>query len=536
MEFDKLMSDSTKRRRRRRRTGSSPAGFKPTQLVAADSVRRPSFGATEVLGSIAVALVAFALVALIWIVTGPVIRDQGAEIRDRAEQSLTGQAATIAETVSNELQMIDQSLTIIQAAWKQDSDTLDLAKWQQKMPALTAVSDDLFIADENRVVRQDIIPQAVGQGVGAAYMPVPHGVLESFESNGTKIKDSVLIQATAGAPVEARKFLMYIMRPLDHPNGWVLGASYRSAELTRLFAQAALGFDPVVALIDTRNGTVQAVVGPSARRPKTDLSKSPLFAAMLRLNAGTWLGPTGIDDVDRLHAFHRVANRDLMVVVAANRDEVMAPAKALAATTRILAGIATAFVLAIGGLILWEIYSTGRRRRRERIYDRNKTELDRLRSDAAVLSSRARLNAARLQAVIANASDGFALFDSGQRLLQWNYAFGRAIGIELRHEMSLDTMLREIFPPAEAANSETDTEAEVARGAGVLLGGNPAGIQVRGAYEESLILCGLPIEEGGFVLVLNGLALSQPEPAASPQARFEDRLVPEPGAYLPINL
>nr|WP_294565396.1 PAS-domain containing protein [uncultured Rhodopila sp.] len=528
------MSNSSKHRSGRR-TGSTSARFKPSELVPVDAGRRPTFTLANKLGSIAVGLVALALIVLIWIVTGPVIAEQGAGIRERAEKSLTAQAATLAETISNELRMIDQSLTIIQAAWKQDSESVDLIKWQQKMPALTGVADDLFIADENSIIRQDIIPQAVGQGVGAAYVRFPHGVLETFQSNGSSETDSLLIQGTGGPPVDARQFLMYLVRPLDHPKGWHVGASYHSAELTRLFAQAALGFNPVVALVETQHGNVQAVVGPTARRPKTDLSKSPLYAAMVRDNSGTWLGPTGIDDVERLHAFHRVPHRDMIVVVAATWDEVMEPANDLAAATRVLAGIATALVLAIAAVVIWELYTIGRRRRREKIYDRNRAEVERLRSEEAVFTAHAQLNAARLNAVVANASDGLALFDSGQRLLQWNFAFARGIGIVPRQEMPLDAMLREQIASADADRSETDSDAEVARRGSLLRAGDPAGLPVKGPGGEALILRGLPIEQGGFVLLLNGFTTWQPAPMPSPQKTPGDGINPAPLTPAPVD-
>jgi PAS domain-containing protein len=528
------MSDSS-RRRGGRRTGSTSARFKPVDLVPVESLQPTSFSTAEIAGSIAVGLVMVALVTLIWIVTGPVIEDQRAEIRERAEQSLAGQAATIAETIGHEIQMIDQSLMIIQAAWKQDSETVDLIKWQQKAPALTAVADDLFIADENHIIRQDIIPQAIGQGIGAAYITFPHGVLETFQSDGTKETDALVIHGTGGEPVDARQFLMYVVRTLDHPKGWLLGASYRSAELTRLFAQAALGFNPVVALVETQHGKVQAVVGPSARRPNTDLSKTPLFAAMLRLNNGTWLGPTGIDDVERLHAFHRVPNRDMIVVVAATWSEVMLPADNLGAATRTLAGFATALVAAIGGLILWELYSIGRRRQRKKIYDRNKANIERLRAEEATFTERAQLSAARLHAVIANASDGLALFDSGQRLLQWNAAFARGIGFELRQEMPLDTMLREQIAQTGPESGETDSDAEVARRGGVLRTGDPAGLPVTGPDGDKLILRGLPIEQGGFILLLNGFTTWQPAPVASPQKLPDVGINPAPLSPAPVD-
>jgi PAS domain-containing protein len=526
-----IMSDSPISRGRRR-SGSTSTRFKPSLPVGAETDRPRPAGPGEIAAGAAIGIVAIALVALIWIVTGRAVQDQGNEVRERAETALVGQAATIAETISHEMQMIEQSLIIIQAAWKLDSDSVDLAKWQQKMPALTAVADDLFISDENHIVRQDILPQAVGQGVSAAYVTFPHGILESFESDGTPAKDSFKAHRAGGSPVDARHSLIYLVRELDHPKDWHVGASYRSTEITKLFAQASLGFNPVLALVETRKGIVQAVVGPSARRPKLDLSDTPLFAMMTRSGTGTWLGPTGIDDVERLHAFHRVGDRDLIVVIAANWAEVMAPATSLAVATRTLAAAATVLVLAIGGLMLWELYATGGRRYRERQYDRSKGELERLQSDEAVNAMRAQLNAARLQTIVANASDGFAVFDSAQRLMRWNFAFSRGIGIGLRQEMPLDSVLRDHMALHSPAG--TESEAEVARCAIALLTGDATGIAVHGPGGEALVLRGLPIEQGGFVLVLNGFAKWHPTPVSALQpAAAED--APPPLTAAPIE-
>jgi PAS domain-containing protein len=461
-------------------------------------------------------MVAIALSVLVWIVTDRAVQEQRTEIRERAEQTMLGQASTMAETVAHELLLIDQSLTIIQAAWKADSDAVDIAKWQDRMPALTAVADDLFIADEKHIIQQDILPKAVGQGVGAAYVTFPHGSLEQFESDGTRNRESLLLQGHTGALLDARQFLMYIIRPLDHPQGWLVGASYRSTELTRLFAEAALGFNPLVALVDTKRGVVQAVVGPAARRPKTDLSQTPLFASITRTPSGTWLGDTGIDDVQRIHAFRRVADRDMAVVVAANYSEVMASADGVASVASTLAVVATALIFCVGLLVLWELYTIRGHRRQKRIFDRTRGEMERLRGDEAVNSARAQLNAARLQVVLENVGDGIALFDSSLRLVQWNQPFLRGIGIEARKDLPLDAILRQ-----QAANGlfgpVTEVEAEIAHRVRVLRSGDPAGLPQPGPGHEALTLRGLPIGEGGFMLLLGGLAppRSSPPPPAS---------------------
>jgi PAS domain-containing protein len=527
------MSDTFKRRSRR--TGSTSARFKPSQLVPVEAVGPRRIDRAGMLACAAVAVVVFALTALIWILTIRTAQDQRAEIRDRAEQAMVGEAAAIAETISHELRLIDQSLMVLQAAWKLDSDQVDLVKWQKQMPALTGVADDLFICDEAHVIRQDILPQAVGQGVGAAYVTFPHGSLEHFESDGSNDKESLLLQGEIGAPIDARQVLMYIVRPLDHPKGWLIGASYRSTELTKLFAQAALGYNSVVALTDTKHGIVQAVVGPAARRPKTDLSQTPLFAAMSRSASGTWIGETAIDGVYRLHAFHRIDDRDMTVMVAASMAEVMAPADTLVSGARSLAVVATALVMAIGGLVLWELYTLRAHRRQKRMFDRNKAELDRLRADEAANAARTQLNAARLKVVLESTVDGIALFDSSLRLVQWNHPFRRGIGIALRNDVPLDSLLRD-QAAAGLFGSTSNIEAEIARRVGILRTGDAAGLQQPGPDHEILTLRGLPINEGGFMLLLNGLSSWEaPPPPPLLPTEIDEQAASEPAAAAPIE-
>jgi PAS domain-containing protein len=520
--------------KRRRRTGSTSARYKPSQLVPVESARAGRMGTLETAGCAAVAIVAAALIALIWILTLRAMQDQQTELRDRAERALAGQAATIAETVGHELLMIDQSLTVLQAAWKADRATFDLTSWQNKMPALTAVTDDLFIADEQRIIRQDILPKAIGQGVGASYVTFPRGSLEQFQSDGSKPRNALVLQGDAGQPIDGRQFPMYVIRPLDDPKGWLIGASFRSAELTKLFAQAGLGYDAVVALTDVTRGTVQAIIGPAARRPKTNISKSPLFAAMTRSPVGLWLGVTAIDDVERMHAFHRIDNRDMTVLVAANWSEVMAVTNNLAAGTRTLAIAGSALILLIAGLVFWELFTVSGNRRRTRVFERNRNELERLRVEEGVLSAKARLNAARLKIVVDSTADGIALFDSNLRLVQWNHPFLRGIGIDLAQDMPLDTLLRNqaakgLFGPV------PDAEVEIARRGAVLRSGETAGVTQPGPDREILILRGLPITEGGFMLMLNGLESWEPARATPALRETQEPTVPEPATSAPID-
>jgi PAS domain-containing protein len=187
-------------------------------------------------------------------------------------------------------------------------------------------------------------------------------------------------------------------------------------------------------------------------------------------------------------------------------------------------------------VLLWEVYTTARRRRRARMVERIRGEIERLRAEEALNLSRARINATRLESVIANTSDGFALFDSGQRLVQWNVPFARGVGVELRQDMPLDDLLREQIGRAGAVAEGCDTDVEMTRRAVILRTGEAAGIPNRGPDGEALILRGLPIEQGGVVLVLNGFATWQPSPVPAGGSRVEDANAPQPAATLPMEL
>jgi PAS domain-containing protein len=183
--------------------------------------------------------------------------------------------------------------------------------------------------------------------------------------------------------------------------------------------------------------------------------------------------------------------------------------------------------------VLWELYTLRGHRRRQRVLERNRQELERLRTDDAANIARAGLNAARLQLVLQSIQDGIALFDSNQRLVQWNHPFLRGIGIELRSEMPLDAMVREQIN-AGLCGAVSDPEREVARRITILRAGAAEGLPQRGPDGEAVILRGLVVEGGGFMLMLSGLEHWEAPPAAPAADAIEEKPAEAP-APAPIE-
>lgn len=497
------MSGSS-RRHPGRRTGSSARRYKPTERVAVAA--SDPIGRNEVLAALAIGLLGLLLIGLIWIVTGRAVQDQTADVKDRAETALLAQASTLAEEVRHELLLIDQTLVVLQAAWKDNSDDFRLTDWSRKLPALTAVADDIFIADDHQIITQDILPNATGQGIGSAYVNFAHGSLEVFESDGRKTRNSELMIGETGQLTEARQFLMYVVRPLDHPKNYIIGASFRSAALTKLYGQAVLGINGMTALIDTRRGGVQALAGPVARRPKLDLAKSPMLAAMKdRPDGGIWAGASAMDGTERIHAFRKVQGRDLIVVVAMVQAQAMAPATSWADGAHSLAVLGTLLVIGVCGLLMAGLLTLRANRRRLRAAARDRAKVEMAQAELETGRARVALAVAQVTALQQTVSDGVATFDGALRLSGWNARFAVACGLPentLEHGMTLEALLHH---QAEAGlfGAVSDLEVEVARRIHALrAGAEPADLAQAGPDDTLLQVRARAMPDGGLVLVV----------------------------------
>ncbi|HTW71350.1 MAG TPA: hypothetical protein VME47_15800, partial [Acetobacteraceae bacterium] len=411
----------SRQRRRRRRHDSSPLRRTPEQLN--QSAARGGIRGGEVLGALAVVVICAALIALIWLNVTNAITARAEDQRDRVEATLTAQATTLTMQVEHELQLLDQSLAIIQAAWNENPNTFRLDDWRKRMPALTAVSDDVFIANDNHIIVQDILPAAVGQGIGSAYADLASGSLEPIHLDDPAVRDGTLLTGEMGSDAVTRSYTMYMVRPLT-PRGWLVGAAYQSKALTQVFAVAGLGHGGLGALVDTVRGGVQALAGSAAVRPRLAIANTPLYQTMIaHPDSGIWIGATPIDEVARIIAYHKVPGRNLVVLVGETVGVAMEPANSWAAAARSLAAIAMLLVIAVGGAIWWELWHWRQIRRRQRALAQTQTMLAGTQTELTALRRRSAADEMQVQALLPLAAAGVAVADTQDRLTRWNPRF-----------------------------------------------------------------------------------------------------------------
>jgi PAS domain-containing protein len=483
---------------------SSGARGAPPTLVPIRS-NRTKIDPLQWAAFIAIGATGLALIILIWTLTGRAIDEQAAEVRARTDQQVKGVAFVLAREVENEMHLVDQSLKIIQDDWAKDSDAVDLGAWRKEMLALTDVADDIFIANENRVIVQGTLPQSVGQGFGSAYVTYPNGSLEMYEADGTKNPDGKIPGADR---IETRQFLMYVVRPLSRPRGWWVGASYRSGGITTLFSGARLGKNGVVGLADMRRGALQAIVGSSSQFANMDISQSELVDQMRKNDSGIWAGDSPMDKVPRIIAYQRVPGRETSVLVGVAVDTASQPLAGLAAMAHGLAIVASVIVLTIVGIVIWTIATQKAAKLRRRTHERTEMNLANARQEITVARARGLLTEPEVGTLMSSPYDGVARLDADNRLRIWNRRFADLIGIPLDDAMMgtpIEDLLRlqagaGLFGEAADVEQEVSTRLTILHAAGQSMvppiqtgpSGEQIAMHVRGMFD------------GGHVIILTG--------------------------------
>src|SRR5271166_1240561 len=460
------MGSQSHRRRRRRRSSRSRVVTQPIRHSRAG--RQFRLRSVEVLASVGILIAAATLIALIWLIPTRSIEAERNDLRARIEATVSSQSVVLADELRRELLGIEQSLRILREAFQSDPDHFDINAWRKQMPALTDVTDDAFIADAQYIIRHDINPAEVGLGIGSQ-VPGMFGRATDKPEPDEDLRIDPNIEK-----LQTRQHLSLMMMRLDRPGGWIVGVSYRTDALRRMFAEANLGVQGMTALIDTRLGRVQAVVGQAAANPNYGITGSAMYAALQQRPDGTWVGPSAPDGVQRIHAFHQVPGHQVSVVVAVSEADAMRPATAFAQDARSVAIAATLVVLAAMGVALYAVWTFRAKRQLRQNLERDHVLIANAQAETAGTRALFAGKAGQFQALFAGIQEGVLVLDAELRLTEWNPRFPALFGIApdvLQQGLPLEELLRTQAREG-AFGALDDVEGEVARRLAQLCDGN----------------------------------------------------------------
>jgi signal transduction histidine kinase/DNA-binding NarL/FixJ family response regulator len=479
-----------------------------------------------VLGQIAIVIAAVVLILLAWFGAFSAITAEREGTEARAEAAVGVEALALEEQVRRQLLALDQTLRFLRREQEADPTGFDLSAWRGQASLLNEIAGTLFLLDENGRVRD--AGGAAQVGLDLSGTPMFRALVAATDAN-----DRMYIgPATQGQL--APGWHMDLALRLRHPDGTfagVIGLTYQTSALTRFFTDAHLGPDDMIAIVGASDARLRAQVGPVPVTPDADLRDSAMFLAIREMPDSEWIGPSAPDGIDRIHAFRRIPDQDLDVVVGVERNAALAAATTWAEGAKFFAGGITALVLLMALLLLREVRAAHRR-----TDDLNKEHTRLAASNAGLEAAKARADAktAQLEATLAGMTDGVAMVDASHCLMEWNDLFPEISGVPpemLRIGASMEELIRAQADAGEFGS--VDVDYEVARRMRLLRGGRLAETNERARPDGRIIeLRRNYLPDGGMVTlytditarkqVENALRLARvaAEEASAAKARF----------------
>ena len=451
----------------------------------------------QLLSGFAILGAALCLIVLTWAGTLRAISTEEQEVHARVASTLGNQALTFSEQVGRQILELDQTLLILTRAWEADPEHFDLDAWRRLAVAMSGITRDVVLVDQNGVIRQSSIPEAIGQNVSDrdffAY------ALEHTAD------DHLFIGAATIGPI-MRQWHLSAARALHGRDGSFAGTihtDYRVEAITDAFGQADVGIGGMVSLIGLNDGRVRAAVGPTTIDQNTSIADTQMLTAMRQQPSGIWTGPSAQDSVRRIHSFRQIPDRDLLLVVAMDEDEAMRPAETWRMQASIFAGCITALLLAMAFLLRLGLRQAGRR---EETLAEERATLAAANAQLEVARAHAAAKTEQLEATLAGMSDGVSMVDAHFCMMEWNARFQEIAGVPpdvLRVGLPMEEVLR-----AQARNGQfgvVDVEAEVERRMTLLRAGRFGTTERQRPDGRSLELRRNPLPDGGFVTLYSDI-------------------------------
>jgi signal transduction histidine kinase/DNA-binding response OmpR family regulator len=443
------------------------------------------------------------LIALTWLATLSATRSEHADAEARIAASVASQAALFQRQVQVDLLEVDETLRVLAHAWEIDPDHFQLLSWRGSLVLLNEISPDVFIADERGVVRDSTVPDLVGSEVGS---------LDYFRALAERIFDDgkmFIGPSTMGTLV--RPWHLNLARPLHHRDGSFAGvivAGLRINAIANFYRMANIGTHGTIAVVGLEEGHLRFALGPNPIDPGIGIADSDMFKAMRADPDSVWVGRTALDGIERVHGFHRIADRDLAVVVAVDRDEALHTTNSWITTAYLAACGITGLLMLLAGIVIRAIRAA---HRREAAIAYERSVLVSANTELELAKTLADDKTIRLEATLAGMSDGAAMVDGDMRLVEWNRRFPEIAGVPagmLRAGLPMEEILR--AQTAAGVFGDVDLEAAVTQRIAALRAGNYAStLEHRRPDGRAVEVRRNPLPNGGFVTLYSDITSRQ---------------------------
>lgn len=365
-----------------------------------------------------IALATLVLIAATWIFTLVSMDTEEREARGRVEGSASNLALSVEWQLNRQLQSIDETMQNLAADWKADPIHFDPNAWRRRSGLLADISAQIFLLDTQGYVMAATRPDLMGLDMSQSdYFTAQR----SGRAKGLFVGPAIHWKTTGRWEINLSRRLV----SNDGAFAGVITVSYDPWALTNLLEQVDLGSRGLIALVGS-DGAIRALVSPGEVRPGEDIGRSQMFQASMQRLQGTWTGPSSPDGVVRVHAFRRLRDQNLTIIVGIGRDEALRTATIWATNALLFAGGVSAAVLCLAALLIREVRAA---RGRELRLDRDRISIEQAYGALEAAKASAEAKTAQIEATLEGMSDGVMVLDNAFRLVQWNDRFPECTGV-----------------------------------------------------------------------------------------------------------
>jgi diguanylate cyclase (GGDEF)-like protein/PAS domain S-box-containing protein len=267
---------------------------------------------------LAIALAAFALMAMLWTIAVQRVRfERTAEIAEGAEQNAI-LASALEEHTVRALNSSDQTLQLIQHQYAKDGRRLNLRRLSENRTFDSSIFSFIGVANE----RGDTV---VGSGSSA---PVNPKDVEYFKAARGKGANKMFI----GTPVLWRatgQWVVPLWRPINRPDGSFAGIVYVALDpgyLTKFDREGGLG-EHGMAILARLDGTVIAAKSGQTATFGGNTGKARLFAEQAKIQVGSFVDPERPEDGPWNFSFRTLPQYALIVAVGKSQADILGMAR-----------------------------------------------------------------------------------------------------------------------------------------------------------------------------------------------------------------
>ncbi len=342
--------------------------------------------------------------------------DQELQLR-QAQARAANLALVFEEQVYRQVLAIDQTLRILKGDYERDPGNLDMLGLQRRAGTMSdLVSQVLLIDYRGRVIastRRDMLDS-------------DQSTRRFFTAHRSSDNFGPLITG----PLQSNgQWYLNISRRINAAHNvfaGVITAGYDLNALMRDMSQADLGARGLMMLVG-RDGMVRALMMRGAQEPGSNISASPMFAAMTADNgAMSWTGPSPVDGDVRIHAFRPVPGLDMTLVVGLDRSAALSTAELRRQQALLGATAVTLLVVLMAVVVAGAVRAASIREQR---MTQDRAVLEAANLQLARARERADEKSLQLGMTLAGMSDGISMFSPELNLIEWNSQFAELTGL-----------------------------------------------------------------------------------------------------------